>query len=108
MSMPFKIGVLQLSMEPLDDTVRMAQACDAARFDTFCWRGLIWLAQTLMEARSSTAVTRIVARETKKSPSAGASFSVHASPRANAMELASFRKLRVKTVSPRLGLRRFS
>jgi len=35
MSVPFKIGVLQLSMEPLDETIRMAQACDAAGFDTF-------------------------------------------------------------------------
>ncbi len=39
MSVPFRIGVLQLSMEPLNETVEMAQACDAAGFDTF------WLAE---------------------------------------------------------------
>ncbi len=67
MGMPFKIGVLQLSMEPLDETVRMAQACDAAGFDTF-WlaEAYPWWRKHSMEARSSTAVTAIVARETKK------------------------------------------
>jgi 5,10-methylenetetrahydromethanopterin reductase len=39
MTLPFKIGVLQLSMEPLNETVYMAQACDAAGFDVF------WLAE---------------------------------------------------------------
>src|ERR1700745_3781790 len=50
MSMPFKIGVLQLSMEPLQETVRMAQACDAAGFDTF-WlaEGYSWGVQHFME-----------------------------------------------------------
>jgi len=69
MTVPFRIGVLQLSMEPLDETVRMAQACEAAGFDTF------WLAEAYpwwrkhgMEARSSTAVTTIVARETRRIP----------------------------------------
>src|SRR5580704_13295529 len=67
MSMPFKIGVLQLSMEPLEETVRMAQACDAAGFDTF-WlaEAYPWWRKHSMEARSSTALTAIVARETKK------------------------------------------
>ena len=67
MSMPFKIGVLQLSMEPLDETVRMAQACDAAGFDVF-WlaEAYPWWRKHSMEARSSTAVTAIAARETKK------------------------------------------
>src|SRR5258708_37350713 len=67
MSMPFKIGVLQLSMEPLDETVRMAQACDAAGFDTF-WlaEAYPWWRKHSMEARSSTAATAIVARETKR------------------------------------------
>ncbi len=67
MSMPFKIGVLQLSMEPLDETVRMAQACDAAGFDVF-WlaEAYPWWRKHSMEARSSTAITAIAARETKK------------------------------------------
>src|SRR5271155_2764729 len=67
MSVPFKIGVLQLSMEPLDETVKMAQACDAAGFDTF-WlaEAYPWWRKHSMEARSSTAVTAIAARETKR------------------------------------------
>jgi 5,10-methylenetetrahydromethanopterin reductase len=69
MTVPFRIGVLQLSMEPLNETVRMAQACERAGFDTF------WLAEAYpwwrkhgMEARSSTAITAIVARETQRIP----------------------------------------
>src|SRR5271155_6031666 len=67
MTVPFQIGVLQLSMEPLNETVRMAQACDAAGFDTF-WlaEAYPWWRKHSMEARSSTAVTAIVARETKQ------------------------------------------
>ncbi len=67
MSVPFKIGVLQLSMEPLDETVQMAQACDAAGFDTF-WlaEAYPWWRKHSMEARSCTSTTAIVARETKK------------------------------------------
>src|SRR5260370_858356 len=42
MSVPFKIGVLQLSMRPLEETVHMAQACDAAGVDTF------WLAEAML------------------------------------------------------------
>jgi 5,10-methylenetetrahydromethanopterin reductase len=67
MSVPFKIGVLQLSMEPLEQTVRMAQACDRAGFDIF------WLAEAYpwwrkhgFEARSSTAITAVVATQTKQ------------------------------------------
>ncbi|HXZ20634.1 MAG TPA: LLM class flavin-dependent oxidoreductase [Candidatus Acidoferrales bacterium] len=69
MTVPFQIGVLQLSMEPLNETVRMAQACERAGFDTF------WLAEAYpwwrkhgMEARSSTAITAVVARETQRIP----------------------------------------
>ncbi|MFQ5662354.1 MAG: LLM class flavin-dependent oxidoreductase [Terriglobia bacterium] len=67
MGVPFRIGVLQLSMEPLDDTVRMAQACEQAGFDTF-WlaEAYPWWRKHSMEARSSTALTAIIARETKK------------------------------------------
>ncbi len=67
MSVPFKIGVLQLSMEPLGETVRMAQACDAAGFDTF-WlaEAYPWWRKHSMEARSSTAITAIISRETKR------------------------------------------
>src|SRR3989449_10219575 len=67
MAVPFRIGVLQLSMEPLEETLRMAQACDAAGFDTF-WlaEAYPWWRKHSMEARSSTAITAIVARETRR------------------------------------------
>jgi 5,10-methylenetetrahydromethanopterin reductase len=69
MAVPFRIGVLQLSMEPTNETVHMAQACDAAGFDTF-WlaEAYPWWRKHSMEARSSTSVTAIVARETKRIP----------------------------------------
>jgi len=35
MTIPFNIGVLQLSMEPVQETVAMAKACEQAGFDTF-------------------------------------------------------------------------
>ncbi len=67
MSVPFRIGVLQLSMEPVAETVRMAKACDAAGFDAF-WlaEAYPWWRKHSMEARSSTAITAIVAHETKR------------------------------------------
>ncbi len=66
MSVPFRIGVLQLSMEPLDETVRMAQACEQAGFDSF-WlaEAYHWWRKHSMEARSSTSVTAIIAHETQ-------------------------------------------
>src|SRR5438270_11305664 len=67
MSMPFKIGVLQLSMVPMQETLRMAKACDAAGFDAF-WlaEAYPWWRKHSMEARSSTAMTAVIARETKR------------------------------------------
>ena len=67
MSVPFRVGVLQLSMEPVEETVKMAQACDRAGFDTF-WlaEAYPWWRKHSMEARSSTSITAIVARETKR------------------------------------------
>ena len=67
MSVPFRVGVLQLSMEPVEETVRMAQACDRAGFDTF-WlaEAYPWWRKHSMEARSSTSIAAIAARETKK------------------------------------------
>jgi 5,10-methylenetetrahydromethanopterin reductase len=67
MSVPLRIGVLQLSMEPLEQTVRMAKACDAAGFDIF-WlaEAYPWWRKHAMEARSSTAMTAIIARETRR------------------------------------------
>jgi len=65
MTVPFRIGVLQLSMEPMEETVTMARACDAAGFDSF-WlaEAYPWWRKHSMEARSSTAMTAVIARET--------------------------------------------
>jgi 5,10-methylenetetrahydromethanopterin reductase len=69
MTVPFRIGVLQLSMEPLNETVAMAQACEKAGFDTF-WlaEAYPWWRKHSYEARSSTGITAIIARETKRIP----------------------------------------
>jgi 5,10-methylenetetrahydromethanopterin reductase len=62
---PFRIGVMQLTMEPLEEILEHAHAMDEGGFDT------IWLAEAYpwwrkhsMEARSSTALSPLVARET--------------------------------------------
>jgi 5,10-methylenetetrahydromethanopterin reductase len=64
---PFRIGVMQLTMEPLDEMLASARAMDEAGMDT------IWLAEAYpwwrkhgMEARSSTVVSALMARETKQ------------------------------------------
>jgi 5,10-methylenetetrahydromethanopterin reductase len=69
MALPFRIGVLQLSMEPAEETVRMAKACEDAGFDSF-WlaEAYPWWRKHSFEARSSTAVTALVARETRRIP----------------------------------------
>src|SRR5438132_3833572 len=67
MAQPFRIGVMQLTMEPLDEMLESARAMDRAGMDT------IWLAEAYpwwrkhgMEARSSTVVSALMARETKR------------------------------------------
>jgi 5,10-methylenetetrahydromethanopterin reductase len=64
---PFKVGVLQLSMEPVRETVEMARACDAAGFDTF-WiaEAYPWWRKHSYEARSSTAISALIAAETRR------------------------------------------
>jgi 5,10-methylenetetrahydromethanopterin reductase len=64
---PFRIGVMQLTMEPLEEMLASARAMDEAGMDT------IWLAEAYpwwrkhgMEARSSTIVSALMARETKR------------------------------------------
>jgi 5,10-methylenetetrahydromethanopterin reductase len=64
---PFRIGVMQLTMEPLDEMVTSARAMDEAGMDT------IWLAEAYpwwrkhgMEARSSTVTSAVLARETER------------------------------------------
>jgi len=65
--MPFRIGVMQLTMEPLEEMLASARAMDEAGMDT------IWLAEAYpwwrkhgMEARSSTVVSALLARETTR------------------------------------------
>jgi 5,10-methylenetetrahydromethanopterin reductase len=65
MPVPFRIGVMQLTMEPVDEILEHARALDQHGFDT------IWLAEAYpwwrkhqMEARSSTALSALIARET--------------------------------------------
>jgi 5,10-methylenetetrahydromethanopterin reductase len=66
-SPPFRIGVMQLTMEPLDEMLASARVMDEAGMDT------IWLAEAYpwwrkhgMEARSSTVVSALIARETPR------------------------------------------
>jgi 5,10-methylenetetrahydromethanopterin reductase len=63
----FRIGVLQLSMEPAQETLEMARACEEAGFDTF-WlaEAYPWWRKHSMEARSSTAIAALIARETRR------------------------------------------
>src|ERR1043165_5981486 len=67
MPVPFRIGVMQLTMEPLEEILAHARAMDAAGVDT------IWLAEAYpwwrkhgMEARSSTVVSALIARGTSR------------------------------------------
>src|SRR4029077_13875608 len=67
MAPPFRVGVMQLTMEPLEEILEHARAMDEGGFDT------IWLAEAYpwwrkhsMEARSSTALSPLIARETKR------------------------------------------
>ncbi len=64
---PFRIGVMQLTMEPLEEMLESARVMDEAGMDT------VWLAEAYpwwrkhgMEARSSTVVSALMARETKR------------------------------------------
>src|SRR5204863_5038549 len=67
MAQPFRIGVMQLTMEPLDEMLASAGVMDEVGIDT------IWLAEAYpwwrkhgMEARSSTVVSALMARATKR------------------------------------------
>jgi 5,10-methylenetetrahydromethanopterin reductase len=66
-SVPFRIGVMQLTMEPLDEMLASARVMDEVGMDT------IWLAEAYpwwrkhgMEARSSTVVSGLMARATER------------------------------------------
>ena len=67
MARPFRIGVMQLTMEPLEEMLESASVMDRAGLDT------IWLAEAYpwwrkhgMEARSSTVVSALIASETER------------------------------------------
>ena len=64
---PFRIGVMQLTMEPVEEMIASARAMDEAGMDT------IWLAEAYpwwrkhgMEARSSTVVSALIAQQTRR------------------------------------------
>jgi 5,10-methylenetetrahydromethanopterin reductase len=66
-TVPFRVGVMQLTMEPLPEILRHAHTLDEQGFDT------IWLAEAYpwwrkhqMEARSSTALSPLIGRETER------------------------------------------
>src|SRR5713101_5776310 len=67
MTIPFNIGVLQLSMEPVQETAAMAKACEDAGFDTF-WiaEAYPWWRKHSFEARSSTAILAVIASQTER------------------------------------------
>jgi len=67
MAIPFNIGVLQLSMEPVHETVAMAEACEDAGFDAF-WiaEAYPWWRKHSFEARSSTAILAVIAAQTRR------------------------------------------
>src|SRR6266566_4078415 len=67
MSVPFRIGVMQLTMEPLDEMLASARVMDEVGMDT------IWLAEAYpwwrkhgMEARSSTVTSALIAQATER------------------------------------------
>jgi 5,10-methylenetetrahydromethanopterin reductase len=67
MAPAFRIGVMQLTMEPVDEMVATAKVMDQSGIDT------IWLAEAYpwwrkhgMEARSSTVTSALIARATKR------------------------------------------
>jgi 5,10-methylenetetrahydromethanopterin reductase len=64
---PFRVGLMQLTMEPLDEMLASARVMDEAGIDT------VWLAEAYpwwrkhgMEARSSTVVSALMARDTRR------------------------------------------
>jgi 5,10-methylenetetrahydromethanopterin reductase len=66
-TVPFRVGVMQLTMEPLPEILGHARALDEQGFDT------IWLAEAYpwwrkhgMEARSSTALSPLIGAETAR------------------------------------------
>ena len=65
--MPFRISVVQLTMEPVRQLLELARAVDRGGFDVL-WLGEAypWWRKHGMEARSSTALSALVAAETDR------------------------------------------
>src|ERR1051325_9063435 len=64
---PFRIGVMQLTMEPLEEMLASARVMDRAGMDTI-WlaQGYPWWRKHGREARSSTVASAVIARETER------------------------------------------
>jgi 5,10-methylenetetrahydromethanopterin reductase len=64
---PFRISVVQLTMEPVADLLQLARTLDANGFDAL-WLGEAypWWRHHDYEARSSTSIAALVAHETKQ------------------------------------------
>ncbi|MDH3606054.1 MAG: LLM class flavin-dependent oxidoreductase [Acidimicrobiia bacterium] len=67
MAVPFRIGVMQLTMEPLEEIIEHARIMDQHGFDTM-WlaEAYPWWRKHSMEARSASALSPVLARETER------------------------------------------
>lgn len=67
MTPPFRISVVQLTMEPVREMVELGRVLDSHGFDAY-WLGEAypWWRKHGYEARSSTALSVLVARETRR------------------------------------------
>jgi 5,10-methylenetetrahydromethanopterin reductase len=64
---PFRIGVMQLTMEPVAEMLATARLLDETGFDTiFLAEAYPWWRKHQMEARSSTVVSALMAEQTSK------------------------------------------
>jgi len=67
MSPPFRIGLMQLTMEPVDEMLATARVLDETGFDTiFLAEAYPWWRKHQMEARSSTGVSALMAQQTSQ------------------------------------------
>ena len=67
MAAPFRIGVMQLTMEPVDEMLATARVLDETGFDTiFLAEAYPWWRKHQMEARSSTGVSALMAQQTSR------------------------------------------
>ena len=67
MAPPFRIGLMQLTMEPVDEMLATARVLDETGFDTiFLAEAYPWWRKHQMEARSSTVVSALMAQQTSR------------------------------------------